>query len=161
ANETTPPTRDRFARLNRDGTLDLTFACPNPDNVVSAIVLQRDGRIVIGGSFGKFDPDSDPNTDPVVRNHLAGLTANGVIDTTWVPDTNGNISALTLQPDGKLLVGGAFTVLRSNDFTTVPARSYLGRYNTDGTLDFSFTPGTNYAVLAISLQADNRILIGG
>lgn len=161
ASETAPPARDRLARLNSDGTLDLTFAFPNPDNLITAIALQRDGRIVVGGNFGKFDPDSDPNTDPVVRNHLAGLTPSGAIDTTWVPDTNGNVSALLVQADGKLVVGGYFTVLRSNDFTTVPARAYVGRYNTDGSLDLSFTPGANYAVLSLGLQADNRILLAG
>lgn len=158
-NETDAPVRDRLARLNRDGTLDTTFTYTNPDNLVTAITLQRDGRIVVGGSFGKFNVD--PNADPVVRNHMAGLLANGAIDTSFVPDANGNITSLVVQPDGKLLVSGYFTVLRSNDFTTVPSRGYLGRFNTDGSLDLGFTPAANYAVLSLCVQADNRVILGG
>ncbi|MBS0632647.1 MAG: putative Ig domain-containing protein [Verrucomicrobia bacterium] len=158
-NEANAPQRDRLTRLNRDGTLDLTYLHTNPDNLVTAIALQRDGRILVGGNFGKFIVD--PGADPVVRNHLAGLTSTGAIDTTFVPDANGNITSLVVQPDGKLLVGGYFSVLRSNDFTTVPTRGFIGRYNTDGSLDLDFTPSANYAVLSISLQADNRIVVGG
>ena len=53
---TTPSTatitaRNFLARFNGDGSLDTAFN-PNPNGQVSAIALQSDGKIVIGGAFG-------------------------------------------------------------------------------------------------------------
>ena len=42
--------RNRIARLNTDGTLDLTFN-PNANNPVYTIAVQGDGKILIGGTF--------------------------------------------------------------------------------------------------------------
>ena len=41
------------------------------------------------------------------------------------------------------------------------ARTKQDAFNPDGTLDISFTRGANRAVLALALQADGKILIGG
>ena len=79
---------------------------------------------------------------------------------TWTAEpnygTNGTVYALVQQSDGKVLVGGDFTTLRGY-------RHYgLGRLNTDGTLDTSFTPAvTGGEVEAIALQSDGKIIIGG
>jgi uncharacterized delta-60 repeat protein len=60
-----------------------------------------------------------------------------------------------VQADGKILVGGYFTMLGG------VARSRIGRLNSDGTLDTTFNPGANDTVLALALQADGKILVGG
>ena len=39
-----------MARLNPDGTLDLSFD-PDADSIVHSIALQPDGKIVVGGYF--------------------------------------------------------------------------------------------------------------
>ena len=48
-------TRNRIARLNSDGTLDMAF---NPNSTgtfgVMAIALQPDGKIIVGGDFNGF-----------------------------------------------------------------------------------------------------------
>ena len=70
---------------------------------------------------------------------------------------NGNIFTITLQSDGKILVGGNFT-----SYSGV-SRNYLIRLNTDGSIDTSFSIGTGFSggVNAIELQSDGKILVGG
>ena len=47
------------------------------------------------------------------------------------PGTDGLIHAIAVQPDGKILVGGQFTVLGGLEHTN------LARLNKDGTVDLS------------------------
>jgi uncharacterized delta-60 repeat protein len=151
-------TRNRLARLNADGTLDDNFD-PNADNVVAAIAIHRDGRIVIGGSFTTLQPNGADTA--ILHNHLAGLLADGSADANFAPNASGNVAALAIQSDGRVLVGGYFTALQPNTVTSSTARGYVGRFNTDGSLDSDFNPNANYAVYAFGLQADGCIVLGG
>jgi uncharacterized delta-60 repeat protein len=63
--------------------------------------------------------------------------------------------AIALQPDGKVVLGGDYTMVQGQ-----PQR-YLARLNPDGTLDAAFNPGGNENVLALALQSDGKILAGG
>src|SRR5713101_4891876 len=65
------------------------------------------------------------------------------------------VYALAVQADGKILVGGSFTML-GGDY-----RSSIGRLNADGTLDTSFNPGAGFYVYSLALQADGKIVVGG
>ncbi len=67
------------------------------------------------------------------------------------------VDALQVQPDGKILIAGAFLF-----YNGVP-RNRIARLNSDGTLDASFNPGAgaDNFVYAVALQADGKILIGG
>ncbi len=151
-------TRNRIARLNPDGTIDYSFD-PNADNVVAAIAVQADDRIVIGGNFVTLTPNSLGVV--TYRNRLAGLNSDGTVDANFAPDVNGNVAMLAIQPDGRLLVGGYFTTMRTNSTTLPVSRGFVGRFNTDGTLDTTFNPNANYVVLAAAFQADGRILLAG
>ena len=72
------------------------------------------------------------------------------------PGANGTVWSLAVQPDGKVLVGGDFTSLGGQ------ARKYLGRLNSDGSLDGPFQPAVNQAsVLSLVVQPDGKILLGG
>jgi uncharacterized delta-60 repeat protein len=71
------------------------------------------------------------------------------------PGADGNVYALAIQPDGKILVGGAFFNLAGQP------RRHLGRLNTDGTLDATFDPGADSAVYCLGIQEDGDILVGG
>ena len=89
----------------------------------------------------------------------AFVESNGTLDTTFdlAKFSNGEVDAIAIQPDGKILIGGMFAkvngVLRGN----------MARVNADGTLDPSFAPfgGTNGPVNVIKLQADGKIIIAG
>jgi uncharacterized delta-60 repeat protein len=71
------------------------------------------------------------------------------------PGANDAVLALAIQPDGKVLVGGAFTSLGGAN------RSYIGRLNPDGSLDSTFNPGAYSSVYCIAVQPDGGILLGG
>ena len=76
------------------------------------------------------------------------------------PNANGPIRVVIVQPDGKILIGGAFTALSPNGGVEV-TRSRIARLNADGTLDTAFDPNATGAVFAIAVQADGKILAGG
>ena len=62
---------------------------------------------------------------------------------------------------GRVLVGGYFTALGGGIGTTT--RHKIGRFNADGSLDTGFDPGASAdgIVLALAVQADGMILVGG
>jgi uncharacterized delta-60 repeat protein len=148
--------RNNIARLNTDGTIDTTFD-PNVIGSVSAIAVQADGRIVVGGFFVGFAPNGGPT---IARNRVARLNIDGTVDLTFNPNANDGIYAIALQPDGKILLGGYFSMLAPNGGPSVP-RGFLARLEVDGTVDTNFRPDPNSPVFAIAVQTDAKILIGG
>ncbi len=146
--------RNGIARLNVDGTVDATFN-PGVDRGVNAIVVQPDGKIVIGGYFFNVGGGTGTATP---RKYLARFNANGTVDPGFDPGTNmnGSILAMALQPDGKILVGGNFYAGLAGG-----VRYYFGRLNADGSLDAGFAPGVDGIVQTIAVQGDGKILLGG
>src|SRR5436853_6235113 len=71
------------------------------------------------------------------------------------PNANNSVRVAVVQPDGKILIGGAFTTVLG------VARNNIARLNTDGTLDTVFNPNANGTVDSIAVQADGKILAGG
>ncbi|HXF43685.1 MAG TPA: delta-60 repeat domain-containing protein, partial [Pyrinomonadaceae bacterium] len=123
---------------------------PNADGIVYALVVQPDGKIIVGGSF------SNIGTPQVARSRIARLNPDGTVDTTFInTNSNGTVLALALQSDGKILVGGDFTSISSG------SRSRIARLNSDGTLDISFDPNANTTVSTILVQPNGKILVGG
>ena len=147
--------RNSVARLNADGTLDATFAPTGTgfNGEVSALVRQPDGKILVGGRFTSYNG--------VARAYVARLNADGTLDASFVPAGTGFnfwVNALALQPDGKILAGGAFATYNGL------AASRLVRLNADGSRDASFTQtgtGLSGAVNALALQPDGKVLAGG
>jgi uncharacterized delta-60 repeat protein/uncharacterized repeat protein (TIGR02543 family) len=150
--------RSGIMRLNADGSLDTNFTVGTGTTnsgtgteYVYAIAVQSDGKILIGGSFAKYNG--------TVRGHIARLNTDGTLDTTFDPGTgtSGTIYSIAIQSDGKILIGGSF--LKYNDDT---ARSYLTRINADGSLDSGFSSlSPNNAVEKIVIQSDGKILLAG
>ncbi len=71
------------------------------------------------------------------------------------PGADGNVSALALQADGRVLAGGTFTTVGGQ------ARPRLARLTAPGLLDAGFNPGADDVVNALAVQADGRIVVGG
>ncbi|MBL7963120.1 MAG: T9SS type A sorting domain-containing protein [Flavobacteriales bacterium] len=141
-----------IVRLNTDGSVDSTFTQGfGPDQEIYAMTLQPDGRILIGGSFTQVNG--------VPRNRIARLNDDRSLDTSFVPGAGADlaIATMALQANGKVLIGGAFTT-----YDGIP-RTRVARVNSDGSLDFSFDPGSgpDAVVGSIVIQPDDRILIGG
>jgi uncharacterized delta-60 repeat protein len=144
-----------IARLNSDGTLDNTFSVSGftQNAPVRGLVLQSDGRIVIGGRFS-----SASGPVPVRRLNADGsLDTNYALSPTFFASYPNRIRDAVIQPDGKV---GTVNVT-------------VARFNTDGTLDSTFRQpvllidrvNTNPAVIpeafTVNLQADGKVLIGG
>src|SRR5208282_1377336 len=148
--------RHYLAQFNDDGSVDLGFNADNGaggiDGPVWAIAVQTDQKIIIGGDFLTING--------VAHNHIARLNADGSLDNSFNNPGSGasdSVRALTIQLDGRIVVGGLFT----NFNNTV--QSHITRLNADGSLDATFNGGggTDGAVYAIALQPDTRILLGG
>jgi len=93
------------------------------------------------------------------RNRIARLNANGSLDATFNPGAGADntVYKVAVQPDGKILLAGAFANARS------AARSRIARLNADGTLDTTFNPGTgaNNTIWSVAIQSDGRIIVSG
>lgn len=144
--------RNYIARLNADGTLDTNFDPGTGTNgLIEAVAIQEDGKVIIGGWFTKVNG--------VTRNYISRLNANGSLDTGFDPSIGPNfwVSAVALQPDGKVVIGGGFITVNGI------SRSGIARLNSDGSLDSSFSPGfgADNFVRTIALQPDGKVLIGG
>lgn len=147
-------------RLNADGTFDPTFQGPATigrfqRNHVRDFVLLPDGRILLGGVFN--------DVDGVPRVALARLLPHGPLDRGWVPAAlpgGSEISAIQVQPDGRILIGGGFQTVAGQP------RPGIARLNADGSLDttfaFTLTPQSPGPVVnALALQPDGKVWVGG
>ena len=92
-------TRNRMARLNTNGSLDLGFN-PNPGGLVGAITMQMDEKILVAG-YNK-------SVGGIVRS-FARLWPDGSADTNFLTTSQGDIWSDSLQPDGRMVVSGLFT----------------------------------------------------
>ncbi|WP_158269790.1 hypothetical protein [Desulfonatronum sp. SC1] len=141
--------RNRIARLNANGTLDTTFNPPGGANAtVRAMLLQPDGKIVVGGSF--------TNIAGAARHYLARLNQDGTRDTTWnlFAQTNAYVDSLAGQADGKILVGGAFTEI------FLQPHNRIARLEANGALDATFNSSANNLIMAITQQPNGKIVVG-
>lgn len=152
------------------GSLDTSFGggrvripMGNGDDYASALVVQPDGKLILGGRASEHLGDFA----------LVRLDRDGTLDETFgtggrvLTDFGGRADAihgLALQPDGKIVaVGTTSVVATGNDFA-------VARYDANGSLDTTFGTGgkvitavgadsdTAYAVL---IRADGRIIVGG
>ncbi len=139
------------------GTLPLTFLAPGAaddlnanivGSYVTAIAVQPDEKIIIGGDFS--------SVQGVARTNIARLNADGTLDTSFVPAVpDGPVYALALQTDGKIYVGGPI-----NNFNGA-SRVGFARLNADGSLDTSFTLRANSIVNSFAIQPDGNVLVAG
>ena len=142
--------RFNLARLNSDGTVDLTFDPGNgPNDTVNAIAIQPDGGILIGGNFVAVNG--------FARGGIARVLGDGSLDPTFDPGvgTGGNVFALALQLNGQIVIGGRFVQYAGIN------RTFIARVNGDGSLDLGFNPVPDNWVQALASQANGLILVGG
>jgi uncharacterized delta-60 repeat protein len=120
---------------------------------LTAAVLQPDGKLLVAGSFDVFHGRA--------RSGVARLEATGELDETFAFSGGvlGKVNTMSIQADGKVLVGGAFQV------GPAPAQRNLLRLSPSGAIDPAFRPAidgrTECQVRVIRLLADGRIAIGG
>ena len=129
---------------------------PNANGRVRAVVVQPDGRIIIGGEFTTVSPNGGAT---VARNRIARFNPDGTLDAAFNPNASGAgtpvIWSIVLQPDGKILVGGGFNSIGGQP------RNNIARLDAATGLADSFNPNANNEVVSIALQSDGKILTGG
>ncbi|KAA9325979.1 LamG-like jellyroll fold domain-containing protein [Adhaeribacter soli] len=143
---------NNLVRLNPDGTIDNTFAIGMGVNgAVHAIVVQPDGKIVLGGSFLQVNG--------VAANRIIRLTSTGALDAGFTPGSgfSGGVRTLALQPDGKIVAGGLFATFNGT------SRNNIARLNSDGTVDAGFNPGSgfNNTVLSVGVLPEGKVVASG
>ncbi|MCP3998509.1 MAG: hypothetical protein GY722_26090, partial [bacterium] len=141
----------------------LTTAVGSGDDVARSVVVQPDGKILVAGYS-----DNGSDDDLVILRYDTdgtldtGFGVNGII-TTAVGAGEDQGFSLTLQADGRILLGGSSHNGLDNDFALV-------MYNSDGSLDTSFSGdgiGTVSFGLgddigrAVTIQSDGKILVAG
>jgi uncharacterized delta-60 repeat protein len=144
-----------IARLNTDGSLDLTFSpSPGSNSAVYSVAIQSDGKILIGGEFTTIDGIS--------RRGIARYNSDGTIDPFFNPGTGisgqlQKVNQLQLQADGKIIIVGSFSTFNGI------SRNNIARLNANGSLDSSFNPGTgtNSEIRTGVFQSDGKVVIGG
>ncbi|MDB5267064.1 MAG: hypothetical protein JWP58_104 [Hymenobacter sp.] len=142
-----------LVQLNADGTRDAAFAnLLGSNGSVSRILVQPDGRIVVGGTLAFLGQNPAPG--------LARLNADGTVDTTFQPQLASgrivNVNGLARQADGKLLVAAYVQ--------NGTAGSYqLLRLQANGTQDLSFQPTLQANVILgdVAVQSDGQVLVSG
>ncbi|MCF3651112.1 delta-60 repeat domain-containing protein [Synoicihabitans lomoniglobus] len=77
------------------------------------------------------------------------------------PNFNGIVNAVLVQPDGKIIMGGAFTGLHPGNVGSPALRGRLVRFHGDGSIDTTFAPIFSGPVKALALDADGNLLVGG
>ena len=151
-------------KLLPNGTIDPSFVKPFINTTttdISAIAIQSDGKIFVGGNFATYAGTTG-------RNFLIRLNSDGTLDTAFCANAvdgskfSNTIYVTAIQSDGKILVGGYFT-----NYAGTTGRNYLIRLNSDGTLDTAFCANaadgskfTSY-IDAIAIQPNGRILVAG
>jgi uncharacterized delta-60 repeat protein len=155
---TSPTTRSCAARVNSDGSLDTTWD-PEPNGSVSNILVLPSQEVVLGGEFITVQPNA--STSAIQCDFVARLNPSGTLELNYILNPLQNVTALAIQPDGKLIIGGTFLQIFPLNNLTATAAPYVARINTDGSVDTSFLPTPNQAVNAIAVQPDGDVVLGG
>src|SRR5207253_1641727 len=126
---------------------------PNANGTVYVVVVQPDGKILIGGDFTTLSPNGGA---AVTRNRIARVNPNTGLAASFNPNANGNVNSIAVQADGKILAGGLFYFIGGR------LRFYIARLDaTTGLADLLFDPNANNQVNSIAVQADGKILADG
>ena len=118
---------------------------------------QRGHRVRICGAFERANPRGRlvPEHWRHHPGYLARLNADGSLDKSFAPTLNGSVQSISIQSNGKYIIGGHFTVVDGL------ARNYVARMNTDGTFDGPFNPNPNSPVTMVAVEPNGQVLLGG
>ena len=145
-----------IARLNVDGSLDSTFkvgaGVAGPDASVSAIAVQSDGKVILGGAF--------TSVAGVERLNIARLQPSGAVDSAFIPPltATGAVSQITLQSDGKVLVLAGTTIVRLNADGTYDQAFAATELARASTTKFAYSPTSGRIIAAVAKGAEGRFI---
>jgi uncharacterized delta-60 repeat protein len=174
--------RIALARYNPDGTFDESFGVGGKvateiggfGSSGKAFALQDDGKIVVGGHVYGFNEENSGEDFLLVRYNTDGSLDNsfgtdGMVYIDFSDEVEGSsdvLSALAIQPDGKIVAVGSVY----DDFS-FGYNMGIARVNTDGSLDGSFSGNGKQTIrfnetgfdqaYAVAIQADKKIVVAG
>jgi uncharacterized delta-60 repeat protein len=154
--------RQGLARLNSDGTLDLSFVPKNFTTTfgqipIHQLIVQPNGKILVGGRFISYDEKQ--------RINILRLNSDGTLDSSFGNDDEtdfkpnaftgfyGEVFKMELLPDGKIVIGGNF------EYQHESTRSGLARLNPDGSRDQTLAMTEWLNVEALVVQSDGKIFL--
>lgn len=117
------------------GEPDPSFSPVSTNGSINSMIVQPDGRILIGGSFTTVNGQA--------RSRMARLLPNGVLDASFNYSAPGAVNSMAMQIDGRCVIGGAFG---------------LARLNGDGTPDAGFQSSMTTNVSSLGLGLENKII---
>ena len=158
---------NRVVRLDLEGSIDPGFIPIQATNLyggaeVYDLVVQPDGKVLVAGGFEEING--------VPRHGIARLEADGTLDPGFdvspslLDSLVGDSSTLAVQPDGRILLGGSFSI--PADTEGVKSLTLI-RLLADGTLDDSFDArnallpysGWHRDIASLLPQPDGKILL--
>src|SRR4051794_3300752 len=138
-------TESTVYRFKPDGSIDKSFGTRGhvtPGFTLKGLGVDHNGRIAVGGRGGgttdhqwaaaRYRPDGVP--DPSFNGTGQNITHVNGTGEEWA-------SVMTLQPDGKILVGGTQFNGNNDPLDDFNFNAVVVRFHTDGTIDTAF--GTN------------------
>lgn len=141
------------ALKSQSAIVDYSFAAAPANNLVYKVLLQPDGKILVGGAFTNYAGSG--------KNNLVRLNSNGTVDAAFNTTGSGPGNAvydIGLMPDGRIVVGGNFVA-----YNSTPC-SFVIRLDANGNVDNTFSAQQNVinnAIWALELQGDDKIVIAG
>src|SRR5688500_16374923 len=146
-------TQSAVTRLHTNGLRDGSFPA-SAVRWINAVAIDQSNRVLLAGVL--------TNVNGIRVTNLARLRSDGSLDSGFTPPAfDGALYAVTVLPEGKILVGGSFRrMVQSQVF----APQNIIRLNEDGTPDEAFsanTRGANETVYAFARQSDGKVLVGG
>lgn len=147
-------------RINSNGTFDSTFSQGSANiTPILSMCQQSDGKILIGGSFTTYSGSSS--------NRIVRINPSGTVDSDFNIGTgfgglaSNRVYAIVTQSDGKILVGGDFTVYNGVSSSGIVRLFPSGGIDPDFYTGSGFTGVTTDIVNSIAVQSDGKILVGG
>ena len=133
--------------------IDYSFQAVPPTTLVNKVIVQPDGKILVGGGFDNYAGSG--------KNNLVRLNSDGTVDSTFNPGGSGPdflVQDIDLMPDGRILIAGNFGTYNGIQ------NYFVARLFPNGTLDpgFHVPPNSiNNAVYAVALHRNNTVLAAG
>ncbi len=134
---------------NLNGAADAFLADIDSAGAVHALAQSADG-LLVGGQFSSIDD--------LARSGAARVAADGTVDA-WHPNVGaGDVRALAVDGDGGFVyLGGLFSTAGGQSHPNLARAAIAGT----GTVDPSWRPGTDGAVLQLAVPAAGQMLAGG
>lgn len=143
-------TRNSIAKLSPAGS-GAAYAqwAPTINGTVGNLAVGLDGAVYVGGSF------TEVNSEP--RKNLARVSGStGWVDPAWKPSPDGSrVSAVVLDGDGNVYVGGSYTTIGG------VARRNLAKISAAGLVDPYWNPSPDNDIYSIARAPGGVVYAGG